>query len=126
MHIRRAAALVIVHTCAQWKMTGFLEYILCTNSLHVFTLSRNILVQLWNLLLSQVDDFLNNEAKGTKIVGAHSMEEMVAKLKKPRRVMLLVKAGKPVDAFIEQLVPLLDRGDIIIDGGNSEYQDTQR
>ena len=54
------------------------------------------------------------------------MEEMVAKLKKPRRVMLLVKAGAAVDAFIDQLVPLLDKGDIIIDGGNSEYQDTSR
>ena len=51
---------------------------------------------------------------------------MVAKLKKPRRVMLLVKAGAAVDAFIDQLVPLLDKGDIIIDGGNSEYQDTSR
>ena len=70
--------------------------------------------------------FLENEAKGTKIVGAHSLEEMVAKLKKPRRVMLLVKAGAAVDAFIDQLVPLLDKGDIIIDGGNSEYQDTSR
>lgn len=74
----------------------------------------------------QVDRFLENEAKGTKIVGAHSMEEMVAKLKKPRRVMLLVKAGQAVDDFIDKLLPLLDDGDIIIDGGNSEYQDTIR
>lgn len=73
-----------------------------------------------------MDNFLANEAKGTKIVGAHSMEEMVAKLKKPRRVMLLVKAGAAVDAFIDKLAPLLDKGDIIIDGGNSEYQDTRR
>ena len=53
------------------------------------------------------------------------LEEMVSKLKKPRRVMLLVKAGAPVDAFIDKLVPLLDKGDIIIDGGNSEYQDSR-
>ena len=61
---------------------------------------------------------------GTKIVGAHSIKEMVAKLKKPRRVMMLVKAGPAVDAFIDQLVPLLEKGDIIIDGGNSEYTDS--
>ena len=61
---------------------------------------------------------------GTKIVGAHSIEEMVKKLKKPRRVMMLVKAGSAVDAFIDQLVPLLEKGDIIIDGGNSEYTDS--
>ena len=73
-----------------------------------------------------MDRFLENEAKGTKIVGAHSMEEMVAKLKRPRRVMLLVKAGQAVDDFIDKLAPLLEPGDIIIDGGNSEYQDTIR
>ena len=53
------------------------------------------------------------------------MEEMVKKLKKPRRVMMLVKAGAAVDSFIDKLVPLLEKGDIIIDGGNSEYTDTQ-
>ena len=62
---------------------------------------------------------------GTKIVGAHSLEEMVAKLKKPRRVMMLVKAGSAVDAFIDKLLPLLEKGDIIIDDGNSEYTDSQ-
>ena len=61
---------------------------------------------------------------GTKIVGATSMEDMIAKLKRPRRVMLLVKAGAAVDAFIDKLVPLMEQGDIIIDGGNSEYKDT--
>ena len=80
----------------------------------------------FNRTVSKVDDFLANEAKGTNIVGAHSMEDMVAKLKKPRRVMLLVKAGIAVDAFIDKLVPLLEAGDIIIDGGNSEYKDTNR
>ncbi|XP_066987516.1 6-phosphogluconate dehydrogenase, decarboxylating isoform X2 [Macrobrachium rosenbergii] len=80
----------------------------------------------YNRTTEKVDHFLENEAKGTKVVGAHSLEEMVAKLKKPRRVMMLVKAGAAVDGFIEKLVPLLEKGDIIIDGGNSEYQDTQR
>ena len=61
---------------------------------------------------------------GTKIIGAKSIEDMVSKLKKPRRVMMLVKAGPAVDAFIEQLLPFLEKGDIIIDGGNSEYTDS--
>ena len=76
----------------------------------------------YNRTTEKVDRFLENEAKGTKIVGSHSLEEMVAKLKRPRRVMMLVKAGKAVDDFIDKLVPLLEKGDIIIDGGNSEYQ----
>src|SRR5438105_13480938 len=66
----------------------------------------------YNRTTSKVDDFLAKEAKGTKVLGAHSIEEMVAQLKKPRRVMMLVKAGKPVDELIDQLVPHLEPGDI--------------
>ncbi|XP_043919083.1 6-phosphogluconate dehydrogenase, decarboxylating [Protopterus annectens] len=80
----------------------------------------------FNRTVSKVDEFLANEAKGTKVIGAHSLEEMVSKLKKPRRIIMLVKAGQAVDDFIQKLVPLLDAGDIIIDGGNSEYTDTTR
>src|SRR6201996_6621004 len=80
----------------------------------------------YNRTTEKVDHFLANEAKGTKVVGAHSIAEMVSKLKKPRRVMMLVKAGKPVDEFIEQLLPHLEAGDIIIDGGNSLFDDTNR
>jgi 6-phosphogluconate dehydrogenase len=80
----------------------------------------------FNRTVSKVDDFLANEAKGTRVIGAHSLEEMVASLKKPRRIMLLVKAGKPVDEFIDLLIPLLEPGDIIIDGGNSYFEDTVR
>lgn len=80
----------------------------------------------YNRTTSKVQHFLDNEAKGTKVVGAFSIEEMVKKLKKPRRIMMLVKAGPAVDAFIEQLLPFLESGDIIIDGGNSEYQDSIR
>src|SRR5499427_7622552 len=80
----------------------------------------------FNRTVSKVDEFLAKEAKGTKIIGAHSLEEMVLLLKKPRRVMLMVKAGAPVDEFIEHLLPHLEKGDIIIDGGNSLYQDTIR
>ena len=80
----------------------------------------------YNRTTEKVDHFLANEAKGTKVIGAHSIEEMVSKLKSPRRVMMLVKAGKPVDEFIEQLIPHLSPGDIIIDGGNSLFEDTNR
>jgi 6-phosphogluconate dehydrogenase len=80
----------------------------------------------YNRTTSKVDDFLANEAKGTRILGAHSIPEMVAMLKRPRRVMLMVKAGAPVDEFIDQLLPHLEPGDIVIDGGNSLYGDTDR
>src|SRR5689334_18552887 len=80
----------------------------------------------FNRTVSKVDEFLNKEAKGTSVIGAHSIPEMVSLLKKPRRVMLMVKAGAPVDEFIEQLLPHLEAGDIIIDGGNSLFEDTIR
>ena len=83
-------------------------------------------VAVYNRTVSKVDEFLEREGKGRKIVGAHSIPELVAKLKRPRRVMMLVKAGAPVDEFIEQLIPHLELGDIIIDGGNSLYQDSIR
>jgi 6-phosphogluconate dehydrogenase len=80
----------------------------------------------FNRTVEKVDHFLAIEAKGTKVIGAHSIEEMVAQLKKPRRVMLMVKAGQAVDEFIEHLLPHLEPGDIIIDGGNSLFEDTIR
>ena len=80
----------------------------------------------FNRTLEKVDHFLANEAKGTNVIGAHSIEEMAGLLKRPRRVMLMVKAGKPVDEFIEHLLPHLEPGDIIIDGGNSLFEDTAR
>jgi len=83
-------------------------------------------VAVYNRTVALVDEFLEGNAAGTKIVGAHSLEELVDALEKPRRVMLLVKAGQPVDDFIERLIPLLEQDDIIIDGGNSNYNDTIR
>ncbi|MBS1856221.1 MAG: decarboxylating NADP(+)-dependent phosphogluconate dehydrogenase [Acidobacteria bacterium] len=80
----------------------------------------------YNRTTSKVDEFLNDAAKGSKVVGAHSVEEMVAKLKRPRKIMLMVKAGKAVDDFIETLLPHLEPGDLIIDGGNSHFPDTIR
>ncbi|WP_038184657.1 decarboxylating NADP(+)-dependent phosphogluconate dehydrogenase [Vibrio rhizosphaerae] len=79
-----------------------------------------------NRTTSKVDEFLAGPAKGTNIIGAYSLEELVEKLEQPRKVMLMVRAGSVVDAFIDQLVPLLDEGDIIIDGGNTNYPDTNR
>ena len=87
---------------------------------------HGFVVVAFNRTVEKVDEFLAKEAKGTKVLGAHSIQEMVSMLKKPRRVMMLVKAGKPVDDFIEQLLPHLEPGDIIIDGGNSLFDDTNR
>jgi 6-phosphogluconate dehydrogenase len=83
-------------------------------------------VAVFNRTVSKVDAFLANEAKGTKVVGAHSMEELTGLLKRPRRVMLMIKAGETVDKMIEQLLPHLEKGDIIIDGGNSLFTDSNR
>ncbi|KAH9982270.1 6-phosphogluconate dehydrogenase [Lactifluus volemus] len=80
----------------------------------------------YNRTTAKVDHFLANEAKGTNIQGAHSVEELVSKLKRPRKIILLVKAGTAVDDFIKQLTPHLEKGDIIIDGGNSHYPDSIR
>jgi 6-phosphogluconate dehydrogenase len=80
----------------------------------------------YNRTVSKVDEFLAKEARGSKVLGAHSIEEMVKLLKRPRRVMLMVRAGTPVDEFIERLIPHLEPGDIIIDGGNSLFEDTNR
>jgi len=83
-------------------------------------------VAVFNRTTSKVDDFINGPAQGTTIIGTHSMEELVASLAKPRKVMLMVKAGEVVDRFIDMLIPLLEPGDIIIDGGNSHFPDSTR
>ncbi len=80
----------------------------------------------YNRTTARVDEFLAGRAKGKSILGAHTLEEVVRQLKRPRRVMIMVKAGAAVDAVIDQLIPLLEPGDIIIDGGNSYYPDTER
>src|SRR6201999_2071683 len=78
----------------------------------------------FNRTTSKVDEFLADEAKGTQVEGAHSIEEMCSKLKSPRGVMIMVKAGDVVDKTIESIVPFLSKGDIIIDGGNSLFTDS--
>ena len=83
-------------------------------------------VAVFNRTVSKVDDFLANEAKGTQVVGAHSIEDFVGLLKRPRRVMLMVKAGDIVDQMIGHVLPYLEAGDIVIDGGNSLFTDSNR
>src|SRR6185295_9025397 len=79
-----------------------------------------------NRKIKKIYEFIAHEVKGTNVIGAHSVEELARLLKRPRRVMLMVKAGKPVDEFIDHLLPHLEPGDIIIDGGNSLFEDTTR
>jgi len=88
--------------------------------------SRGFTVAVFNRTVSKVDDFINGRGAGKQIIGAHCIEEFVAALARPRKVMLMVKAGQPVDDFIELLLPHLEPGDIIIDGGNSFFGDTNR
>ncbi len=88
--------------------------------------SKGFQVSVYNRTTQRVDDFVNGRAKGKNIRGTHSLQELVASLERPRKIMMMVKAGKPVDDLIESLVPLLDQGDILIDGGNTHYPDTNR
>jgi 6-phosphogluconate dehydrogenase len=83
-------------------------------------------VTVFNRTVSKVDEFLSDAARNTKIIGTHSLKELVNSLERPRRIIMMIKAGQPVDDTIEQLIPLLEPGDIIIDGGNSNYEDTIR
>jgi len=88
--------------------------------------SKGFTVACFNRTVSKVDNFINGRAKGKNIIGCHSVEGLCQNLKKPRKVMLMVKAGPAVDSFIDQLLPHLEDGDIIIDGGNSHFPDTIR
>ncbi len=93
----------------------------------VLNMERNgFTVAVHNRTVGKVDRFVNGRGKGKKIIGAKSIEELVDVLEKPRKIMLMVKAGTPVDSIIEQLLPHLDKGDIVIDGGNSHFPDTIR
>jgi 6-phosphogluconate dehydrogenase len=88
--------------------------------------SHGFTVAVYNRTVAKVDDFVNGRGKGKNIIGTHSIEDLVANLKTPRKIMLMVKAGKAVDDFIDLLIPHLDKGDIIIDGGNSHFPDSIR
>jgi len=88
--------------------------------------SKGFTVAVYNRTVSKVDDFVTGRGKGKKFIGTHSVEELCKSLKRPRKVMMLVKAGQAVDDFIEQIIPFLESGDVIIDGGNTHFPDTIR
>ena len=88
--------------------------------------SKGFTVACFNRTTSKVDDFINGRAAGKNIIGCHSIEALVGALKKPRKVMCMIKAGRAVDDFIESVTPYLEAGDIIVDGGNSHFPDTIR
>jgi 6-phosphogluconate dehydrogenase len=88
--------------------------------------SKGFQITVYNRTVQKVDDFLAGRAKGKKIIGAHSIEELVKSLKRPRKIMIMVKAGGAVDEMINSLIPYLEKGDIIIDGGNTHFPDTNR
>src|SRR5207245_10716343 len=101
-------------------MAGMGENLLLNMESHGFT------VAVFNRTTSKVDAFVEGRAKGKKILGTHSLPELVAALKPPRKIMIMVKAGAAVDEVINELVPLLQPGDILIDGGNSHFPDSTR
>ena len=88
--------------------------------------SKGYRVAVFNRTVEKVDKFLETRAKGKNIVGSHSIEDFVSKIESPRKIMMMVRAGEAVDKTIDMLIPYLDKGDIIIDGGNSNYLDTTR
>ena len=93
----------------------------------VLNMERNgFCAAVYNRTVEKVDNFISGRGAGKKFIGCHSLEELCANLKSPRRIMMMVKAGKAVDELIEQLIPYLDKGDILIDGGNSYFPDTIR
>jgi 6-phosphogluconate dehydrogenase len=88
--------------------------------------SHGFTVAVFNRTTSKVDEFVNGRGKGKKFVGCHSPKDLVAAVKKPRKIMMLVKAGAAVDAVIDEVAPFLEKGDILIDGGNTHFPDTTR
>jgi 6-phosphogluconate dehydrogenase len=87
---------------------------------------HKIAVNVYDKNKLQVDSFISSSSKNTQIIFSYSLEKLVSKISKPRKIMLMIKAGEPVDIVLKTLVPLLDEGDVIIDGGNSHFDDTIR
>lgn len=88
--------------------------------------SKGFTVAVWNYEIEVVDKFVNGRGAGKKFIPSHSMQELVQSIERPRKIMMMIRAGSPVDSVIENISPLLDKGDILIDGGNSNYFDTIR
>ncbi|MFP4365730.1 MAG: decarboxylating NADP(+)-dependent phosphogluconate dehydrogenase [Bacteroidales bacterium] len=88
--------------------------------------SKGFTVAVYNRTTAKVDNFVNGRGKDKNIIGTRNLQELVDSLEKPRKIMIMVKAGKPVDDFIDQIIPYLDKGDVLIDGGNTHFPDTNR
>src|SRR5271154_1895860 len=113
-------------TTAQTADIGLIGLAVMGENLVLNMESHGFTVAVFNRTTSKVDAFVDGRAKGKKIVGTHSVEELVAALKPPRKIMIMVKAGTAVDDMINELVPLLQPGDVLIDGGNSHFPDSTR
>jgi 6-phosphogluconate dehydrogenase len=113
-------------TSAQGADIGLIGLAVMGENLVLNMESHGFTVAVFNRTTSKVDAFVEGRAEGKKIVGAHSVQELIGALKRPRKIMIMVKAGSAVDAVIDELVPLLEPGDILIDGGNSLYDDSTR
>jgi 6-phosphogluconate dehydrogenase len=118
--------IVTMATTAKTADIGLIGLAVMGENLVLNMESHGFTVAVFNRTTSKVDAFVAGRAKGKKIVGTHSVQELVAALKSPRKIMIMVKAGKPVDDVIDELVPLLEPGDILIDGGNSHFPDSTR
>lgn len=115
-----------IKTMAQQQQFGVIGLAVMGKNLALNVESRGYSLSVFNRTYQKTEEFLNNEAKGKNFVGAETIEEFVESLEKPRKIMLMVKAGPATDATIASLKPLLDKGDILIDGGNTFFKDTNR
>ncbi len=88
--------------------------------------SKGFTVAVYNRTTEKVDNFVSGRGKDKNIIGTRNLQELVDSLEKPRKIMIMVKAGQPVDDFIDQIIPYLDKGDVLIDGGNTHFPDTNR
>ncbi|MDX1390034.1 MAG: NAD(P)-binding domain-containing protein, partial [Acidobacteriota bacterium] len=111
---------------SQQSEIGLVGLAVMGQNLLLNTADHGFRVTAYNRTAATTDAFLEGPARGKPIVGAKTPEELVASLARPRRILMMVKAGPAVDAVIDQLVPLLEEGDILIDGGNSHFEDTER
>jgi 6-phosphogluconate dehydrogenase len=126
MTVRNSKITIKMNTMKKLADIGLIGLAVMGENLVLNMESKGYTVAVFNRTVEKVDKFIEGRGAGKNFIGAHSIEELVASLERPRKVMLLVKAGKPVDDFIEMVMPHLDPGDIIIDGGNSHFPDTIR
>ncbi len=105
---------------------GMIGLAVMGENLSLNMLSKGFSVAVYNLETERVDAFVNGRARGKAVIGTYSIQELVEHVERPRKIMMMIRAGKPVDIVIDQLLPFLEKGDIIIDGGNTHYSDTIR